>query len=753
MKSTDFNRRLSSLFISPNSTATKQASNQKFELENEVNKVQEMLSVEYTVANRTLNREGEALNEESKILKSALNKIVNDNKKKEKKLSSIVDLIKCYSIVSPRNISGSTPILSSFHDEEEKIDDLREQLEVEDEKIQEEESNIEILTESKNNIIKNTLALKEKLEKLSKIHKDIEKKHNEVMETKQKAFYSMQSAQTDLSKLRKYIEKDQKRFQKAMEKWKTIKDHHEKEVQECINKISRENLKSRENKIHKEKILKKLQERIKTSEKNTRQTGISKEEISIIKKQLDLIKSYIPDCPDFLEPLSEENIIFIINSYSKFKFQEHSLSVKFQNLTEEQLEKQRKCDIIKEELDYLKSSSLNATDFNIGKSMTYNQLKISLESRGESIYNKLFTESQLLIMKTYLQILNLGNVVCRIMQGITYNSPLHNNENDIVLAINVIKKAQKGFIEKQDKEELGKGLKDKDLIEKEHKKSLISSEKKKTFKTEVEMVDEIMSFAIGINEIEHALFKYIKDEKTVSLLSHMIKVDSISCLFTDFSDLENRCAEDSTQPKNLIINFNTIGNNIFKDRIKQLIQAIQEILIRLSTLFVQNREEIADFYIKNPSLKLSKTTDSIPIKTLQVMQILERAVAYIVKPRHDKSPNELLDRISKHREENYGKFKILDSTKTISEEKNPKNRQEMPIKNESLTKITPKEMFSELKSIRNKISEFKNLERKVSANSTREVCVDIKKPWQKNYKIPSFTLARPFTVSFNSKSK
>lgn len=245
MKSTDFNRRLSSLFISPNSTANMQASNQKLELENEVNKVQEMLSMEYTVANRTLNREGEASNEESKILKSALNKIVNDNKKKEKKLSSIVDLIKCYSIVSPRNISGGTPLLSSFHNEEGKLDDLREQLEAEDEKIQEEESNTEILIESKNNIIKSTLVLKERLEKLSKIHKDIEKKHNEVIDTKQKAFYSMQSAQIDLSKLRKYIEKDQKRFKKAMEKWKTIKDNHEKEVQECINKISRENLKSR----------------------------------------------------------------------------------------------------------------------------------------------------------------------------------------------------------------------------------------------------------------------------------------------------------------------------------------------------------------------------------------------------------------------------------------------------------------------------------------------------------------------------
>lgn len=428
--------------------------------------------------------------------------------------------------------------------------------------------------------------------------------------------------------------------------------------------------------------------------------------------------------------------------------------MKFQNLTEEQLEKQRKCDLIKDELDYLKSASLNATGFNIGKSMTYNQLKVSLENRGESLCNKLFTESQLLIMKTYLQILNLGNVVCRIMQGISYNSALHNNENGIVLAMNVIKKAQKGFIEKQEKEELGKGLKEKDFVEKEHKKSLVGSEKKKTFKTEVETVDEIMSFAIGIIDIEHALSKYIKDEKTVSLVSHMIKADSISCLFTDFSDLKNRCAEDSAHPKNLIINFNTIGINIFKDRIKQLIQALQDILTRLSTLFVQNRDEINDFYIKNPSLKSSKTTDTLSTKTLQVMQILEKAVAYIVKPRHDnKSPNELLDRISKHREEGYGKFKVLDSTKAISEEKNSKNRQEMPIKNESLTKITPKEMFSELKSIRNKISEFKILERKVSANTTREPCIDIKKPWQKNYKIPSFTLARPFTVSFNSKSK
>ena len=80
-------------------------------------------------------------------------------------------------------------------------------------------------------------------------------------------------------------------------------------------------------------VLKKLEERINSNAIKSDQIKESNEELSMIRKQLELIQSYIPESLKFSEPLTVENIQFIINSYSKFKFQEHSLSIKFQKLT------------------------------------------------------------------------------------------------------------------------------------------------------------------------------------------------------------------------------------------------------------------------------------------------------------------------------------------------------------------------------------------------------------------------------------
>jgi hypothetical protein len=140
----DYKRRVTALYAGPNLPVTSSADMQKLELETEITKVEQMLSHEYLTASRGSERMKELNWEEEKKLKKELNCIVTENRVREKKIKGLQDLIKCYSIVSPRSGSTVTSIVSNAN-EEDGVEGLKRQIEEENEKIGEEEANGEIL--------------------------------------------------------------------------------------------------------------------------------------------------------------------------------------------------------------------------------------------------------------------------------------------------------------------------------------------------------------------------------------------------------------------------------------------------------------------------------------------------------------------------------------------------------------------------------------------------------------------------------
>ena len=244
MKNIELKRKLSSLLPSPTGVVSNQIDLHKVALEAEITNVEKQLITEYNSVSRVNTRESDSNFEEERTLKNTLNKLLSENKAKEAKILGLKDLISCYAATSPKNTLAISSI-NTIIPEEEEADNLRDQLSSEAAKISEEESNTEVLIETKNKIINSSLIWKERLVSLTKMHKEIERKYNEVIDTKQQAAYSLLSVQADLSKLRKYMEENQRKFQNAVEKGKIIKEAHEHEVKEKIEKISRVNLKSR----------------------------------------------------------------------------------------------------------------------------------------------------------------------------------------------------------------------------------------------------------------------------------------------------------------------------------------------------------------------------------------------------------------------------------------------------------------------------------------------------------------------------
>jgi hypothetical protein len=533
---------------------------------------------------------------------------------------------------------------------------------------------------------------------------------------------SLISVQNDLNRFKKQVEECREKYEQAMNKRRALKEKDEQDVKDIINKISRVNLKSRvffiqESISQRQEMLKKLDEKVKTSKMTSEYIKSSKKEISFIKSKLQLLKPFIPDCGAFSEPLNEENVKKIIASFAKLKFQEHSLSVKFQNLTEEQAVKRRIFDEISAEVSQLKDAEKDVPNSGL-QHLTLNQIRQFMESDQESAKSTSFEVSQVTLMRVYLNVANIANTLSRLLQFISSNSSFHTQDNAIVFALNVIKRTQQGFSHKNYRVKQGKNTE-------------LKIEKKKTFKTEVEGMEEIQQFSKSVYEIEEMLGRFMTDEKLVRKVAKIIKEDSVACLFLDPTDAELRLYRFIQKPTDLVIEINSIGNAAAKDKISQLLGAILDITKSIFSFTSSHKAEV-DLFNSNFSKQSAK--------------FKERASADSFSDLNDK----FKQKPPRKSCEDGQKYKIIDTIKSANEEPKPKTRQELP-KTVSISTTSQKEIVNLLNEIRIKVSNFKTKERILGTSSQKNINFsETKKPWLKSSKISSLSSSRPFTVNFQT---
>jgi hypothetical protein len=598
MKNNEPKNRISSIYPSPRPGTPSAEDLQKQELEHEMRIVEKELYEEFTLEQNTFINGPCTFQTETKKLKLMLNKLTCSNKVKTAKIEKLKDLV----FLSRKELSNPETV-SKLKESNERFQELKSKLDSLEAENKKQLGENEMLVEMKDKESKEIIAFKERLNRELKAVQKIQ----DLNEQKKVFSYLIKlqnsSAQQTLQESRRLLQKTQENFNEDYSALQKTKLEQEKEVRKHIEKISKSNIKSRETKTAISRMQMSLEEHSILTTDNNIQIRKSKSKLSEIRDLLSLLRMHCQDCPKFSEPLKKQDIDFIISSYSKLHFQEHSLSLKFGNLTEEQIDKQRKCDAMIEELKKIKEDEEIDSSYKKSR-LTFNELKSLLDDQKILGTKQVLEQSQKMILKVYLKVLSISNFFVKSLSTIACNSKFHVQDNAILLFLEDVKSLQRS-----PKNNQTTGF----LIKRKQTKAL---EKKKTYKTDLEPNEEYQPSRLNLQKIKEFLKKIIerKNEKArfggdrfgsdlidLNQCSLMISNDLLACFFIDVHDLDSKNLERIDTSQELVKELNKIGIQVFSRKFSVLLTALSEISnwVQRKTKLLQS--EIIDFYQETSS--------------------------------------------------------------------------------------------------------------------------------------------------------
>lgn len=308
-----------------------------------------------------------------------------------------------------------------------------------------------------------------------------------------------------------------------------------------------------------------------------------------IRTSLSIIKKNIRDCPDISEPLSAKDINFIVDAYSRLKFQEQSLSVNFQNLTEEQMDKQVKCEKIREELSQLKSNELNFLP-HLSKKMTFNQLKLSLDNEELYENNKSFTQIQQTLIQLHLKILSLSAKIRRNLENIFNQTKVLGKPEDLIAALDRLENPNILQTTQQIK----------DVFSRRKSVTLVDSRRGKPFaiadKVFKQTISEAKIMELLVKNYEY-IVKYKGNERlSIDEIAKMIAADTIVCFFIEINGIDSKMIGFLNSPKQMIVTLNKIACDNFKNQAFGTFSSILQLLNLLNLKITLGKNEILQFY-------------------------------------------------------------------------------------------------------------------------------------------------------------
>ena len=664
MKNGEAKNRISSIYPSPRPITPSAEDLLKQELENEMRKVEKDSSEEFTIEQNTYTNTSSHFQSETKKLKIMLNKLTCSNKVKSDKLEALKNLL-ILNQKQMQNPSSTSKLIESI----DKLETLRNKFEETEDENKKQLNENEMLVEMKNKETKEIISLKEKLsEALNSMDKV-----SSLNEQKQIFSHLIKlqnsSAQQILQESKKFLQKTQENFTEEFAAMHQKKVEQDKRIKKCIEKISKANIKSRETRTAISRIQMSLEEQSILALDNNIQIRKSKSKIMEIRSLLALLQKHCNDCPKFSEPLTKIDIDFIVSSYSKIRFQEHSLSLKFGNLTEEQIDKQRKCDHMNEELRKIKNDEEVDTKYPKDHRYTFNELKSLLEDKKIIETKHVIEQSQKLILRIYLKILSIGNFFSKSLTTIGLNSKYHSNDNSVLMALDEIKSLQRSPKNRQTS-----GF----LVKRKLTKQL---EKKKTYKTDLEPNEDYHANKLNPAKIKDFLKKFIEkkaerakfgaenfdfnlidSEQCISLISH----DLLACFFVDINDLDSKSMENINDSKSLIREINVIGINSFRSKFNTLVNALSEVAIFFKGKTSSLKTEIVEFCIEQgPETTefIEKGLNKYSFKTL-MKYLLENSEKFESRQNKKKASEDT--------------FSNVFSTNSVADDQSVKSRVEMP---------------------------------------------------------------------------
>lgn len=624
MKNIETKNRISSIYPSPNPNSPTAEDVFKQELQMEIKRVEKQLDEEFFFDQIPSVPDEKSHFAETKKLKMTLNKLVCDNKVKMGKLENLKNL------ASARKRELEHPLaVFQLSEALEKVQILKEKVESTEKEIKKQAGEQEILLEMKNKAANEIIIFKERL--LKELN-SMEKLQNETSK-KQIFTYLVKlqnsSAQQTLLESKKSFLRSQESFEEGFSLLQRTKHEQEVEIKNCVEKISKANIKSRENLMKMSKIQQSLEEySIQTFDKSSR---IHKSHLKImeIRQQLDLIQVYCSDCPKFSEPLSKRDIEFIIKAYSTLKFQEHSLSLKFENLTEEQQDKQKKCDVIHAELKKIKEDEELENKLGKTHNLTFNEIKSLLDDQKIIEKTQTFELTQRWLLKAYLKMLSLAGFITNNLETISLYSKFHIREHSLLLALDEIKSLLKS------PKSSSTGL----LLKRKLTKGI---EKKKTFKTELDSLEDVQTAKLNLRRIKDFLRKFVDllvdkqkfggekisfDLVDLNECAVMISHDALLCFFIEIQDFDSKLLEEMSNSFRLVTGVHKAGTQMYLKRFQTLNRALNEIILWVRGKGNELKKEFGD---KSDFSLIEKMENKVPFKGL-IKYLLENSEKFEAK--------------------------------------------------------------------------------------------------------------------------
>ena len=355
-------------------------------------------------------------------LKNELNKIITENKKKKTDFNNLKFEIELL-IGQPFDDSKAIPLenINYSNISQEKLENDFEKIKYDIELAENEQNCIKNMLRKEKDTI---LVFRERFLELNEAHRKITKSYAQAVHSNKKAWNNLTLITNQIASLKKDKIRRKSEYQASCKSKKNFKIEKEKDISKLIESISYNCLLNTEKQEESLKLKSILKEKLFKYDNNQKENQDRLKYLRSVDKQIQIINEVLNRSGiDKLIILNKEGVELLIESFNHLKYQESSLSSRFQSLTSESLERTKEFEKYSNKLDILINENSVFMNFNSSNlTQTFNQLKEKLEnsSKIDAKSDEIIKEEEN-VLKTYLEILNIPTSAVKFMQKIKEN--------------------------------------------------------------------------------------------------------------------------------------------------------------------------------------------------------------------------------------------------------------------------------------------------------------------------------------------
>lgn len=557
------------------------------------------------------------------------------------------------------------------------------------------------------------------------MQKDIEAKYNDVYSSKILATNNFILAQNqtmyyqNMSKSLKYEQK------KKLDGQLKIRDDLRNNIIDIIENLGQQGMISERKRENYKVMINKLRDEIEKFNRNFHKDKEMEKQLVFYRGRFEIINKIVHNHDakfSRVEPLNAKSIKTIIRVFNEMAFQEASLSDRFQELTNDEINKKHICLGITKQLEILKGNEDLYGD-RIGNISTFNQKKMILDDKELVRFKTDELERiEKFLLRAFFQILSFGSILLNTFTKIS------NFSKDSALSIHLLSKAGKTI------KELNKGfgypIKETSGIRVQKKRFTYMPEKQyNTFKTDLDVSPKDgTNYYCSLSDIDvsKAYFLFFSNNTDERKINPVVSKDPIICYFLNRKNIEKYFEEQSNQAEifSNVWQLNQLAHTKLQEQLRDLSDIIRDLIWHfLKNVNASKTEEIVE---KTPLLSITRSDKSRLMRRETKISSSSKKFEPSSRDESEGSQNNFrvseFNKTEKEDTRSPAKADLQDDSLCTEYTHSLIKFRSSPTKKMFIPELTNKAVLQEMKEIKGKLKEMKILERK--ANQTN---VDNKK--------------------------